>query len=142
MIETIINNIEAFIVRAIEIILVIAVVLQRTKISRKVKDMEDTLLKSLTVEQLETELKRRKELQLEKLEPEEEDNDRIKFIEKEQLKERLRNIIASIDLQSIYQFITIKKDIEELRKHREEFGYPKRIEMLLNDEMELEKYEE
>ena len=142
MFEIIINNLEAVLIKAIEVILVIAVVIQRTKISRKVKDMQDTLLKSLTVEQLEAELKRRKEMQLEKIEPEEETEERLKFIERNQLKERLRNIISSIDIQSIYKFIKIKKDIKELRKHRHEFGYPKRIEMLLDNEMVFEKYEE
>lgn len=141
MLETIINNLEAFIVRAIEIILVIAVVLQRTKISRKVKEMEETLLKTLTIEQLEAELKRRKEEKLEKIEKPKQPEEDQKYIEYVKLKEKLYNIIGSIDETAIYEYAKIKNYIKELKQHNDKFAYPKRIEKLIEIHDEREDIE-
>lgn len=139
MIDYIVNNSEQLLTMLISTIITISVVMQRTKINRKVKDMQKVTLEELTIEELENELERRKNEKETKVKrlieplipkmktPEElEEEERIK--EEQEIKDH-HNFIK--DYLKIYR--EIKDSLNILKSYRHKYKYNEEVEKELKE---------
>lgn len=130
IIEYVKNNFEELLTMLISTIITISVVMQRTKINRKVKDMQRITLQDLTIEELEKELERRRnKIELKPIEktPEElEEEARIK--EEEEVREH-HNFIK----EYLETYKEIKESINFLKSKQKKYSYSEEVEKELNE---------
>ena len=124
------NNLEEVITMLMSTVITIAVIMQRTKLNRKVKDMSNLIEMELTLEEKEIIMKMRensKKQLMVKLEPEEKTEEETKKEQEEKEIKELGKIQDFInDYWEIYQ--EVKQDLNTLKKYRHKYKYNDNIE--------------
>lgn len=132
------NNLEEVITMLISTVITITVIMQRTKLNRKVKDMNNLIEMQLTLEEQEMIMKMRensKKQLMVKLEPEMKTEEEIKKEQEEKEVKELGKIQDFInDYWEIYQ--EVKADLNTLKKYRHKYKYNDNIEKEIKGEEE------